>query len=142
MRDLTVVPSNWRSTEGLESFLVRHGLPAITGVDTRRLTRHLRQVGAVPCAFGTASEAELRAAAAVGARPPTGWTWSRGSPAATSTTYGDGPLRIVAFDFGVKATMVRQLAALGTVTVVPAAHVGLRRPRPRARRRLPLQRAR
>ena len=54
VRDLTVVPSNWRATEGLESFLVRHGLPAITGVDTRRLTRHLRQVGAVPCAFGTA----------------------------------------------------------------------------------------
>ena len=68
VRDLTVVPSNWRSTEGLESFLVRHDLPAITGVDTRRLTRHLRQVGAVPCAFGTAGEAALRAAAAVGRR--------------------------------------------------------------------------
>ena len=39
---------------------------------------------------------------------------------AASATYGNGPLRIVAFDFGVKATMVRQLAALGTVTVVPA----------------------
>jgi carbamoyl-phosphate synthase small subunit len=64
VRDLTVVPSNWRATEGLESFLIRHDLSAITGVDTRRLTRHLRQVGAVPCAFGTASEADLAAAAA------------------------------------------------------------------------------
>src|SRR3984957_19520293 len=62
VRDLTVAPSNWRATEGLESFLIRHDLPAITGVDTRRLTRHLRQVGAVPCAFGTAG----------GAGPPRG----------------------------------------------------------------------
>jgi carbamoyl-phosphate synthase small subunit len=114
-----VVPSNWRSTEGLENFLVRHDLPALTGVDTRRLTRHVRQVGAVPCAFGTADEETLRAAAA--AAPTTdGLDLVSGVTATTATTYGDGPLRIVAFDFGVKATMVRQLAELGTVTVVPA----------------------
>jgi carbamoyl-phosphate synthase small subunit len=119
VRDLTVIPSNWRSTEGLESFLVRHGLAAITGVDTRRLTRHLRQAGAIGCAFGTASEAALRAAAA--AAPTTdGRDLVSGVTATTSATYGDGPLRIVAFDFGVKAAMVRQLATLGTVTVVPA----------------------
>jgi carbamoyl-phosphate synthase small subunit len=119
VRELTEVPSNWRSTEGLESFLVRHDLPALTGVDTRRLTRHLRQVGAVPCAFGTAGEDALRAAAA--AAPTTdGLDLVSGVSATASTTYGEGPLRIVAFDFGVKATMVRQLAALGTVTVVPA----------------------
>ena len=120
VRDLTVVPSNWRATEGLESFLVRHDLPAITGVDTRRLTRHLRQVGAVPCAFGTADEATLRAAAE--AAPTTdGMDLVSGVTASSSATYGDGALRIVAFDFGVKATMVRQLAARATVTVVPAA---------------------
>jgi carbamoyl-phosphate synthase small subunit len=119
VRDLTVVASNWRATEGLESFLVRHDLPALTGVDTRRLTRHVRQVGAVPCAFGTADEETLRAAAA--AAPTTdGLDLVSGVTATTSATYGDGPLRIVAFDFGVKATMVRQLATLGTVTVVPA----------------------
>ena len=119
VRDLTAVPSNWRSTEGLEAFLVRHGLAAITGVDTRRLTRHLRRVGAIPCAFGTAPEAELRAAAA--AAPTTdGLDLVSGVTATTTSTYGDGPLRIVAFDFGVKATMVRRLAALGRVTVVPA----------------------
>src|SRR5271154_2205132 len=37
--DLAEVASNWRSTEALESFLVRHGVPALTGVDTRRLAR-------------------------------------------------------------------------------------------------------
>jgi carbamoyl-phosphate synthase small subunit len=119
VRDLTVVPSNWRSTEGLESFLVRHDLPAITGIDTRRLTRHLRQVGAVPCAFGTASEAELRTAAAAAAGTD-GLDLVSGVSTTTATTYGDGALRIVAFDFGVKTTMIRQLARLGTVTVVPA----------------------
>ena len=62
--DLADEPSNWRATEALEPFLRRHGVPALTGVDTRRLARHVRQAGAVPCAFGTAPEAELRAAAA------------------------------------------------------------------------------
>jgi carbamoyl-phosphate synthase small subunit len=119
VRDLTVAPSNWRSTEGLEAFLIRHGLPGITGVDTRRLTRHLRQAGAIGCAFGTASEADLRAAAG-GAATTDGMDLVSGVTAPTSATYGDGPLRIVAFDFGVKTAMVRQLAALGTVTVVPA----------------------
>jgi carbamoyl-phosphate synthase small subunit len=124
--DLAAEPSNWRSTEALEPFLRRHGIPALTGVDTRRLTRHVRVAGAVPCAFGTAPEAELRAAAAsavgtdgmdlvsgVTAREP-GFHVGTGAGA-------DSGLHIVAYDFGVKATMVRLLATLGTVTVVPAA---------------------
>jgi carbamoyl-phosphate synthase small subunit len=117
--DLSGVASNWRSTEGLESFLVRHGIPAMTGVDTRRVTRHVRRAGAMPCAFGTAPEAELRAAAAAAA-PTDGLDLVSGVTATTSSTFGQGPRRIVAFDFGVKATMVRQLAGLGTVTVGPA----------------------
>jgi carbamoyl-phosphate synthase small subunit len=119
--DLAVEPSNWRAEEGLEPYLVRHGIPALTGVDTRRLTRHVRRAGAVPCAFGTAPEDELRAAAA-GAPGTDGLDLvsgvTRGAPA---SPLGQGPLRVVAYDFGVKATMVRQLAGLATVTVVPAA---------------------
>ncbi len=119
--DLARAPSNWRAEEGLEPYLVRHGVPALTGVDTRRLTRHVRRAGAVPCAFGTAPEDELRAAAAAAAGTDgldlvTGVT---GKTRATSA--GQGTLHVVAYDFGVKATMVRMLAALGTVTVVPAA---------------------
>jgi carbamoyl-phosphate synthase small subunit len=123
--DLADVPSNWRATEGLEPFLRRHGVPAMTGVDTRRLTRHVRKAGAVPCAFGTASERELREAAttAVGtdgmdlvsgvtAAEPSVHPLARGVP--------DLGLRVVAYDFGVKTTMVRLLSSLGTVTVVPA----------------------
>jgi len=129
VRDLTTVPSNWRSSEGLEAFLIRHQIPAITGVDTRRLTRHVREAGALPCAFGTASVADLVAAAA--SAPNTdGIDLVTGVSTVTSATYGatthgsatngDSSLRIVAFDFGVKATMVRQLTEFGTVTVVPA----------------------
>jgi carbamoyl-phosphate synthase small subunit len=119
VRDLAEEPSNWRSMEGLEQFLSRRGVPAVTGIDTRRLTRHLRDHGAMPCAFGTAGEAVLLAAAAV-AEPTDG----RDLVSAVTTTEpyvrGDGPFRVVAYDFGVKETMLRQLGRLATVTVVPA----------------------
>ena len=125
VRDLSEEPSNWRSTEALEHFLRRHGVPALTGVDTRRLTRHVRDSGAVPCAFGTAPEAELRAAAA-SATGTDGWDLVSGVTAGMPSVHtgagagaGSG-LRIVAYDFGVKSTMVDLLTSLGTVTVVPA----------------------
>jgi carbamoyl-phosphate synthase small subunit len=132
--DIAGEPSNWRASEGLEPFLCRHGVPAMTGVDTRRLTRHVRQAGAVPCAFGTAPERELRVAAAA-ATGTDGLDLVSGVTAASPTEYPalrtdavpslvdgapGGDLRIVAFDFGVKATMVRLLRTLGPVTVVPA----------------------
>ncbi len=48
VRDLARRPSNWRATESLEEFLRRHRVPGIAGIDTRRLTRHLREAGALP----------------------------------------------------------------------------------------------
>ena len=122
--DLAEEPSNWRSTEALEPFLRRHGVPALTGVDTRRLARHVRTAGAVPCAFGTAPEAELRAAAA-SARGTDGLDLVTGVTAAAASEHAyrgavQTPLRIVAYDFGVKTTMVDLLTTLGTVIVVPA----------------------
>jgi len=119
VRDLAEEPSNWRSTEGLEQFLSRRGVPAVTGIDTRRLTRHLRDHGAMPCAFGTAGEAVLLAAAAV-AEPTDGRDLVSGVTTAEPYVRGDGPFRVVAYDFGVKETMLRQLGGLATVTVVPA----------------------
>jgi carbamoyl-phosphate synthase small subunit len=119
VRDLVEVPSNWRSTEGFEAFLVRHGVPAITGVDTRRLTRHLRDEGAMGCAMGTGAEAAVRAAAA---RAPV--TTGRDLVSAVTidrpVERGEGPRRVVAYDFGVKETMLRHLTRLATVRVVPA----------------------
>jgi carbamoyl-phosphate synthase small subunit len=122
VRDLARRRSNWRSSGGLEEFLTHHGVPGITGLDTRRLTRHLREAGSLAGAFGTADEAVLLAAAR--AEPGTEGI----DLVATVTTtepylVGDGstrPFRVVAYDFGVKRAMLRQLSQLATVEVVPA----------------------
>jgi carbamoyl-phosphate synthase small subunit len=100
--------------------MVRSGVPGISGVDTRRLTRHLRDDGAMGCAFGTTSEDRLRAAAA--SEPGTTGR-DLVSEVTTQAVYqrGSGARRVVAYDFGVKETMLRHLSALATVTVVPAA---------------------
>jgi carbamoyl-phosphate synthase small subunit len=119
VRDLAARPSSWRATESLDSFLVRKGIPGITGVDTRRLTRHLRRDGAMGCAFGTAPESELRTVARH-ERGTTGVDLVSQVTPAEPYERGSGPLRVVAYDFGVKETMLRQLGRTATVTVVPA----------------------
>jgi len=63
VREMARRPSSWRSQQTLDAFLTETGLAGIAGIDTRRLTRHLRDAGAVPGAFGTADEATLLAAA-------------------------------------------------------------------------------
>jgi carbamoyl-phosphate synthase small subunit len=119
VRELCDRPSSWRSTSSLEAFLVRNGVAGITGIDTRRLTRHLRDHGAMPCAFGTAPEAELAEAARTAA-PTDGHDLVAGVTTPRVVTRGEGPYRVVAYDFGIKEAMLRQLGELATVTVVPA----------------------
>jgi carbamoyl-phosphate synthase small subunit len=119
VRDLAERPSSWRAAGSLEEFMVRHSIPGMTGVDTRRLTRHLRDRGAMPCAFGTAP-ADVLTAAAAAAEPTDGIDLVSGVTTETATVRGSGPYRVVAYDFGIKEAMVRQLAELATVTVVPA----------------------
>ena len=63
VRDITERPSNWRSSLDLDSWLKASGVPGITGIDTRRLTRHIREAGAMAGAFGTADEVTLKVAA-------------------------------------------------------------------------------
>ncbi|MEM9203210.1 MAG: glutamine-hydrolyzing carbamoyl-phosphate synthase small subunit [Actinomycetota bacterium] len=119
IRDLARRQSNWRSEEHLDDYLRRHGLAGIAGIDTRRLTRHIRDTGAMPGAFGPADHATLLAAAK--AEPGTAGV-DLVSVVTTDAPYtiGSGPRTIVAYDFGVKATMLRHLSEIGTVTVVPA----------------------
>jgi carbamoyl-phosphate synthase small subunit len=119
VRELTSRPSSWRATGSLEDLLIRHGIPGIAGIDTRRLTRHLRDDGAMGCAFGTAPERTLAAAAA--AEPGTsGRDLVSDVTTAAPYTRGTGPRRVVAYDFGVKQTMLRGLETDAQVTVVPA----------------------
>src|SRR3954467_10874556 len=120
IRDLARRRSSWRSDGDLDAFLRRHGLAGIAGVDTRRLTRHLRDAGAMPGAFGTADETTLKAAAIAEAGTE-GVDLVAEVTTAEPYTTGDGPYRVVAYDFGIKATMLRHLGAIATVEVVPAA---------------------
>ena len=119
VRDLARRYSNYRAEASLDALLVRYGIPGIAGVDTRRLTRVIRDVGAMPAAFGSAPESTLRAAAQ--AEPGTSGIDLVAS-VSTPNPYsvGGGPRRIVAMDFGIKHTILRHLARLGTVEVVPA----------------------
>ncbi|HWC10548.1 MAG TPA: glutamine-hydrolyzing carbamoyl-phosphate synthase small subunit [Acidimicrobiales bacterium] len=140
VRELTPRPSNWRASDDVETWLGRQGIPGITGVDTRRLTRHIRDVGATPCAFGTADEADLRAAAAeepgtegidlvagVTTDAPYTSEWSGAYGAERSGAYvaersgREAPLHVVAYDFGIKTSILRLMAEIATVEVVPAA---------------------
>jgi len=119
VRDIARRPSSWRSTVDLGTWLASTGVPAITGVDTRRLTRHIREAGSMPCAFGTADEVTLKAAAQ--AEPGTdGADLVGGVTTATSYTVGDGPLRVVAYDYGIKSSILRLMGEIATVEIVPA----------------------
>jgi carbamoyl-phosphate synthase small subunit len=119
VRDLPPLHSSWRAQGDLEGYLVARGVPAVSGIDTRRLTRHLRDHGALPCAMGTGGLDEVVAAAAA----------ARGTDeqdlATVVTTpepyrLGDGPLRVVCLDLGVKRTILQHLARFATIEVVPA----------------------
>jgi len=119
MREMADLPSNWRSAGPLEGYLIQHRIPAIAGIDTRRLTKHLRSAGALPGAFGNAPLEVLREAAKVAKGTD---QMDYVSLVTTHEPYerGSEGLRIVALDYGIKSTMVRQLAERFRVTVVPA----------------------
>jgi carbamoyl-phosphate synthase small subunit len=125
VRDLSPRPSSWRSEGAIGEFLSVQQLPGLAGIDTRRLTRHIREAGAMPAAFGPVggdnplTEVELKEAAQ--AEPGT----DRADLASLVTTpdrytVGTGPLRIVAYDFGIKRAILRHLGERAAVEVVPA----------------------
>jgi carbamoyl-phosphate synthase small subunit len=122
VRDLARRRSNWRATDDLDGFLRHHGVPGIAGIDTRRLTRHIRSAGAMPGAFGVADRDTLLAAAVID-----GGTDGHDLVAEVTTaeSYTRGPddasLFVVAYDFGIKRSILDQLVQAGCqVEVVPA----------------------
>jgi carbamoyl-phosphate synthase small subunit len=124
VRELSPTYSNYRASGGLREWLVAHGVPALVEVDTRRLTRHLRErgvmrgviaAGASPDASvldalaGCPSMQGLDLASVVSTREPYGWGES------------SAPFHVVAYDFGIKRNILRLLASHGCrVTVVPS----------------------
>jgi carbamoyl-phosphate synthase small subunit len=119
VREMARRRSNHRADADLGSMLRTYGIAGIAGLDTRRLTRLLRDTGSMNGAFGAGTVEQLHAAALAEAGTA---GVDLVSEVTTPTAYraGDGARTIVAYDFGLKHSIVRDLAALGTVHVVPA----------------------
>ncbi|BCB72405.1 carbamoyl-phosphate synthase small chain [Vreelandella aquamarina] len=143
IRDLPLLASSFRSEQTLSDYLKSHNVLGIADIDTRRLTRILRDKGAQNGAILAGADAEgedavERALAAAKAFPglkgmdlakevscKEAYEWSEGEWALgegyADTTQGERPYHVVAFDYGVKFNILRMLAARGCrLTVVPA----------------------
>ena len=120
MREMARRHSNWRADGDLQAFMENWNVAAISGIDTRRLTRHLRESGAMNGAFGTVSYDELLVAAKA-EKGTNGVDLVEFVTTRQPFTIGEGPLRVVAYDFGIKRSIVAYLASItnATVTVVP-----------------------
>ena len=139
VRETSPVPSNWRATATLEEFLERQGVVAIRGVDTRELTRHIRTHGAQagvivsPCrdtADIERGQEALRAdpgivgrdlARMVSCEEPYRWSEGLHETVKSPSPRPAVPYRVVAYDFGIKESILRHLHDVGCdVHVVPA----------------------
>jgi carbamoyl-phosphate synthase small subunit len=123
VRELARRHSNRRATDDLDSMLRTHGIAGISGIDTRRLTRLIREAGAIPGAFGPAEDLDILRRAAADDPGTDGVdlvaTVTTPEPYTVEATNGS-TRRIVAYDYGIKRTILRHLTRLGTVEVVPA----------------------
>ena len=132
-------PSSWRNAQALGTWLDSHGIVAITGVDTRRITRLLRERGAQNAAIGHAPDGDLniealKAEAAawpglvgmdlvpeVTTRQRYGWHEARWHWPEGYGEAGDSGPHVVALDYGIKRNILRSLVGSGfRVTILPA----------------------
>lgn len=137
-RNICDIPSNWRSTQSLPDYLKQHNIPGIFGIDTRSLTRTLRNTGAMNGVISTEvldvdkllrqlqaapSMAGLNLVKEVTTAEPYEWTeptealWECYPESETA----EPTLTVVAIDFGIKRNILRRLTRYGCrVVVVPA----------------------
>ena len=138
IRDLALLPSSWRANESLPEFLERGRVVAIAGVDTRRLTRILREKGAQAGCIMTGDQVDESAAVKAARKFPglkgmdlakvvttkRAFQWNDGGVWPESTRApirSQQRLHVVAYDFGIKRNILRLLADFGSrMTVVPA----------------------
>ncbi len=139
-RNICQVPSNWRMTQTLPDYLKQHGIPGIYGIDTRALTRKIRNYGAMNGAISTVvtdadellrqlqdapSMEGLNLVNAVTTSESYEWQekpqtdWECFVEAAETTT---DPLTVVAIDFGIKRNILRRLTRYGCRVIVVPAH--------------------
>jgi carbamoyl-phosphate synthase small subunit len=133
-REVCDHPSNWRSTGTLSDLLEARGVPGLSGIDTRALTRHLRDRGVMRgCLSAVYLDADslvekarrsprlegLALADRVTCDSP--YAWTEHGPVPLATAENESQPRVVVMDFGVKYNILRRLRAEGfQVTVVPA----------------------
>ncbi|MFT5930239.1 MAG: carbamoyl-phosphate synthase small subunit [Oceanospirillaceae bacterium] len=137
IRDLPLAASNWRNTQPLDEYLIANNVVAIADIDTRRLTRILREKGAqsgcimagedldeaaaLAAAKGFAGLKGMDLAKEVTVKETYHWTGSTWDLAEGNLEKTDGHLKVVAYDYGVKRNILRMLVERGCdVTVVPA----------------------
>lgn len=143
IKDLPLLASNWRMTETLPAYLRHRATVAIANIDTRRLTRHLREHGAQNGAIVALAEGEtitaqriqeaiaaakavpdmtgLDLAKVVSTRETYTWNQTKWKPGTGYGSLNEPLYRVVAYDFGIKRNILRLLAERGcSVTVVPA----------------------
>jgi carbamoyl-phosphate synthase small subunit len=130
------MPSNWRMKKSLHQYLMENGIVGIQGIDTRALTRHLRDFGAQPGVISTRDMNPESVAVKAKALPKMSgldlakdvtckkpYAWDEGDWD-LAKGYGKKPpsrYRVVAYDYGIKRNILRLLTQAGcAVTVVPA----------------------
>jgi carbamoyl-phosphate synthase small subunit len=124
VRSASRIFSNWRATGGLDAELSRAGIVGITEIDTRRLARHIRSAGAMRAAISSELDDHEALLAQVRRSPSmTGADLAR--QVSTRRIYDvaavEPQFRVVAYDFGIKRSILRLLTAAGcAVRVVPA----------------------
>jgi carbamoyl-phosphate synthase small subunit len=140
VREDCSTPSNWRSRSSLHQYLCHHGIVGIAGIDTRALTRHLREEGAQTGIISTLDQNPKSLARRAAGYPtldgrdlvrevtcsePYGWTdtvWSMKAAGRPQDILGGGKYFVVAYDYGIKHNILRLLVNAGCrVEVVPAA---------------------
>ncbi len=138
VREMCEIPSSWRSEESLPDFLVRHGVVAIEGVDTRRVVRHLRERGAMRAVLSTLDHDENSLVAKARSYPGllgrdlvsevavgSSYAWGDVVPGScrpidTGVLPVTPAFHVVAMDSGIKYNILRNLAEAGcSITVVP-----------------------
>ena len=136
IRDLPIIASSWRSQESLGDYLKRSNVVAIADIDTRKLTRILREKGAqagcimagevdeakaLELARGFPGLAGMDLAKVVSATEPYKWTEGEWSLENGYENNAQPKYKVVAFDYGIKRNILRMLVARGCeVTVLPA----------------------
>ena len=121
VRELSRHSSSWRATRSLDEWLASAGVPVIEGIDTRRLTRHLRERGAMRGVVAEGQKPSRELTSQLLASPSMeGLDLASRATVSARHTEGIGP-HVVAYDFGMKRNIVRMLLRAGCrVTVVPA----------------------